>query len=128
MDFLSPKRCPFMVSKIDREWCTIRRMQSFNKLVRDKIPEIIEANGDVPQYHIIECDDEYLQELLKKDVEEGRELAEDTNLEELADKLEVIYAIAKAKGFTPEQVEATRLTKLEARGGFDKRIFLESTK
>lgn len=102
-------------------------MQMFKKLVRDKIPEIIEANGDVPHYRIIDSDDEYLQELLKKDIEEGKELAEDTNLEELADKLEVIYAIAKAKGFTPDQIEGVRLLKLEARGGFNKRIFLEST-
>lgn len=102
-------------------------MREFNKLVRDKIPEIIEANGETPHFHIIEDDDEYLDALLEKDVEEGKELAQDTNLEELADKLEVIYAIAKTRGFTPEQIEQARAQKAAKRGGFEKRIFLEST-
>lgn len=100
-------------------------MSEFNKLVRDKIPEIILANGATPHYHIIESDEEYLAALLKKDVEEGIELAEDPNLEELADKLEVLYAIANVRGYTPEQIEQARLAKLAERGGFDKRIFLE---
>lgn len=102
-------------------------MKVFNKLVRDKIPAIIMANGDTPHVRIIENDDEYLHTLLEKDVEEGIELAQDPNLEELADKLEVIYAIAKVRGYTPEQVEQARLKKVAERGGFDGRVFLEST-
>lgn len=102
-------------------------MTEFNKLVRDKIPEIIIANGETPQFHILENDSEYLQALLKKDVEEGLELAQDPNLEELADKLEVLYAIAKVRGYTPAQIEQTRADKAAKRGGFEKRIFLEST-
>lgn len=102
-------------------------MKKFNKLVRDRIPEIITANGETPHIHIIDNDQEYLQALLQKDIEEGRELAQDPNLEELADKLEVIYAITKARGYTLEQLEHTRAEKAKKRGGFDKRIFLEYT-
>ena len=102
-------------------------MKAFNKLVRDNIPEIIRANGEVAHYHVIESDKDYLKALLQKDVEEGLELAEDQNLEELADKLEVLYAIAKVRGYTPEDIEKARLEKRQHRGGFDSRIFLEST-
>lgn len=102
-------------------------MKEFNKLVRNKIPDVIQANGEIAHYHVIEDDDAYLDALLKKDIEEGIELAQDTNLEELADKLEVLYAIAKVCGYKPEQVEQARVEKAIKRGGFDKRIFLEST-
>jgi len=102
-------------------------MKEFNKLVRDRIPEIIKANGETPHFHAIEDDEKYLQALLQKDVEEGIELAQDLSLEELADKLEVIYAITKARGYTREQLEQTRAEKAKKRGGFDKRIFLEYT-
>lgn len=102
-------------------------MIEHNKLVRDKILEIIISSGSVPHFRTIEGDDDYLKALLDKDVEEGLELAKDPCVEELADKLEVLYAIAKALGYTPEQVETARLAKLEERGGFDQRIFLERT-
>lgn len=102
-------------------------MTEFNKLVRDKIPAIIKANGETPLFYIIKNDEEYLNALLRKDVEESAELAQDLNIEELADKLEVLYAIAKALGHTPEQVEQVRLEKCAMRGSFDNRIFLEST-
>lgn len=102
-------------------------MTEFHKLVRDKIPEIIIANGETPHFHILDDDSEYLQALLKKDIEEGLELAQDPNIEELADKLEVLYAIAAALGYTPEQVEQARADKAAKRGGFEQRIFLDST-
>ena len=102
-------------------------MTEHNKLARDKIPEIVISNGETPHFHVIDNDDEYLSALLQKDIEESAELAETPNLEELADKLEVIYAIAKAIGHTPEQVEEARAEKHAKRGGFDDRIFLEST-
>jgi len=102
-------------------------MKLFNKLVRDKIPDVIKSNGDTPNYRVIEDDDEYLRALLQKDVEEGVELAENPSLEELADKLEVLYAIAHQIGYTPEQVEQARVEKRNSRGGFDRRIYLEST-
>ena len=102
-------------------------MPKFNKLIRDRISEIIEANGETAHYRVLEDDAEYLDALLKKDVEEGLELAQDSSLEELADKLEVLYAIAKTLGYTPEQIEQTRQEKAAKRGGFDGRIFLKST-
>lgn len=102
-------------------------MTVFNKLVRDKILEIIEANGDKAAYRILEDDEEYMAALLAKDREEGIELAEARNLDELADKLAVLYAIADALGYTPAQVEQARAEKEAKRGGFEKRIFLEST-
>ncbi len=101
-------------------------MIEFNKIVRGKIPEIIRADGGNPQFRIIEDDAEYLQALIKKDIEEGKEFAENPCLEELADKKEVQIAMAKALGYTPEQVEQARIEKYEERGGFEDRIFLES--
>ncbi len=86
-------------------------MTEFNKLVRDKIPAIIEANGEKAQYRILKDDDEYLAALLQKDVEEGHELAADPSLDELTDKLAVLYAIAKLRGITPEQIEQARIEK-----------------
>lgn len=102
-------------------------MKRHDKLVRDKIPEIIQSNGDVAHFHRIDSEEEYLEALLRKDIEEGKELAADPCLDELADKLEVLYAIAKTQGFTPSQIEEVRLEKRDQRGGFDDRIFLEST-
>ena len=102
-------------------------MTEFNKLVRDKIPAIIEANGENPTFRILEDDEEYLCALLAKDIEEAAELAKDLNLAELADKLAVLYAIAKVLGYTPDQVEEARVDKEIKRGGFEGRFFLEST-
>lgn len=102
-------------------------MKVYNKLVRDKIPEIIRANDEEPKTHKIEDDKDYLEALIAKDAEESAELAADLCLEELADKLEVLYAIGKTVGFSPEDIEAARLKKRQERGGFEGRIFLEST-
>jgi predicted house-cleaning noncanonical NTP pyrophosphatase (MazG superfamily) len=102
-------------------------MKQHNKLVRDKIPKICEENGDTPHYHIIEDNEEYLEALFKKDGEESVELREDRSLDELADKLEVLYATAKALGYSPGQLEEARAEKAEARGSFEGRIFLEYT-
>lgn len=65
-------------------------MTEYNKLVRDKIPEIITAHGETPYVHRIEDDEEYLQALFVKLREEALELELDRNLGELADNLEVI--------------------------------------
>ena len=71
-------------------------MQVYNKLVRDKIPEIIEANGDKPTYETLK-DDRYLIELNKKLLEEANEFIEANDPEELADLMEVVYAITTLK-------------------------------
>ena len=98
---------------------------SYGKLVRDKIIDIISANGENPIYHTL-SDKEYLDELHKKLFEEANEFAENDDPEELADLLEVIYAIAKHKNINMEQVEEERVKKREKRGGFEDKIYLES--
>ena len=97
---------------------------SYNKLVRDKIIDIIRAKGETPLYHTL-TDEEYLMELHKKLFEEANEFVEADDPEELADLLEVLYAIAKYKNINLEDVEQIRLTKREKRGGFEDKIYLE---
>jgi len=93
------------------------------KLVRDRIPEIIEASGKTCVTKIL-SDEEYLNMLDAKLDEELAEYHQDQNIEELADLLEVIYAAASARGYTLEQLEEVRANKAEKRGGFQKKIFL----
>lgn len=95
-----------------------------NKLVRDKIPEIIENTGKTAYCHIL-AEEEYLSELDKKLNEECAEYQADKSLEELADMLEVMYAIAEARGYSLEELENVRAEKAIKRGGFKDRIFLE---
>ena len=95
-----------------------------NKLVRDKIPEIIENAGKTSVTHIL-SDDEYLSELDKKLNEECAEYQADKSIEELAEMLEVMYAIAEARGWSLSELEAVRREKAEKRGGFKEKIYLE---
>ena len=81
---------------------------SYNKLVRDKIPEIIEASGKSCETKIL-SDEEYIQMLDKKLDEELAEYHQEQNIEELADLLEVLYATAKARGYSIEELEQVRL-------------------
>ena len=97
----------------------------YNKLVRDNIPEIIEASGKTCEMEIL-SDEEYLQMLDKKLDEELAEYHKEQNIEELADLLEVLYATAKARGYSIEELEHVRLEKQKARGGFDKKFLLQS--
>ena len=97
----------------------------YNKLVRDKIPEIIEASGKTCETEIL-SDEEYLQMLDKKLDEELTEYHQEQNIEELADLLEVLYATAKARGYSIEELEKVRIEKQKARGGFDMKILLKS--
>lgn len=95
----------------------------YNKLVRDKIPEIIEKNGGEFKCRILN-DEEYIEMIDKKLDEELLEYHKDKNIEELADLMEVIYAAAKARGYTLSELEEVRAKKAEKRGGFDKKILL----
>lgn len=70
-----------------------------NKLVRDKIPEIIEKAGKTAYTHIL-SEEEYIAELDKKLGEEFAEYQADKNVEELADMLEVMYAIVEVRGYS----------------------------
>ena len=97
---------------------------SYGKLVRDRIIDIIRANGENPIYHTL-SDEEYLNELHKKLFEEANEFVENDDPEELEDLLEVVYAIAKHKNINMEEVEKERLKKRDKRGGFDEKIYLE---
>lgn len=97
----------------------------YNKLVRDKIPEIIEADGKTCKTRILD-DEEYLAALEEKLNEEVAEYQKDKNLEEMADVLEVLQAICVAKGYSLEELEAMRAKKAEKRGGFTDKVFLES--
>lgn len=99
----------------------------YNKLVRDKIPEIIKNNGGECKIRILD-DAEYIQMIDKKLDEELSEYHKDQNIEELADLLEVIYAAAEARGYTIEELEDVRVKKADKRGGFkDKILLIEST-
>ena len=98
----------------------------YNKLVRDRIPEIIEASGQKCTTEIL-SHESYLQMLDAKLDEELAEYHRDQNLEELADLLEVIYAAAVARGYTVAELEAVRAEKAAKRGGFEKKILLIET-
>ena len=100
-------------------------MTVYNKLVRDKIPEMIRAQGETPHTRILE-QEEYTAQLEAKLDEEAAEFHRDRNLEELADILEVVYALAEDLGHTRQNLEAVYHRKHNARGGFRDRIFLIS--
>ena len=96
----------------------------YNKLVRDKIPQIIKANGEEPITRSLNSD-EYKKELYRKLKEEVAEFLEDENIEELADILEVIHGILNSRQTSFEDLEKIRQAKREKRGGFEGRVFLE---
>ena len=100
-------------------------MKTYNKLVRDKIPEIIKNNGANPKTRILN-DNEYLDELNKKLQEELAEYLDSGNVEELADIEEVLRAILDAKKVAFSDFENIRLSKSNKRGAFKNKIFLET--
>lgn len=100
-------------------------MKTYNKLVRDKIPEIIERNGEKCKIRVL-ADDEYLKELNKKIKEEVKEYLESGEIEELADIEEVLRAILDVKKCSYQEFEQMRIAKVEKRGAFKNKIFLES--
>lgn len=102
-------------------------MKIFNKLVRDKIPEIIREKDNRTCTTEILDDDKYLEELNRKLQEELKEYLESGEVEELADLEEVLRAILKVKKVDYNNFEKIRKDKVEKRGAFDKKIFLIST-
>lgn len=100
----------------------------FDKLVRDNIPNIIRSNNEEPVIRVLD-DYEYWEYLLKKDAEELEEVrtAEtlDERKKEIADKLELIIAMAKFSGFTLEEIIEVADRKRQNNGGFEKRLLLE---
>lgn len=97
----------------------------FNKLVRDKIPEIIKSQGEHPNFQVL-SEEKYLFELDRKLCEEMQEYQESKELEELADMLEVIYAICQARGYSLDELFELQKEKCEKRGAFSKKYFLIS--
>lgn len=100
----------------------------YPKLIRDRIPEIIRADGREVATTTLEEDKEFLQFLLKKAVEEAEELAHSENesnlLEEVADLREIIDTILALKGVSEEQIQAIQDEKREKRGGFTLRLLM----
>ena len=113
-----------LAGEITQDGADGKNTARYRKLVRDRIPEIIEASGKVCTAEIL-SDEEYLRMIDAKLDEELAEYHQDQNLEELADLLEVIYAAAQARGYTLDELEMARKEKVEKRGAFDKRIFLK---
>lgn len=99
-------------------------VKNINKLVRDNIPNIIKANGQVPYYK--KLSDEELQKQLKaKLVEEVNEYLESESIEELADIVEVINAILLNNNFTLDDLEKAREEKVKSNGAFLEKYYLE---
>ena len=96
----------------------------YQKLVRDRIPEIIEADGKTCVTETL-SDSRYLEMLDAKLAEELAEYRESKSLEELADLLEVMKAVVQARGWTWGQLEQVRQEKAVQRGGSEKKILLK---
>ena len=96
----------------------------YNKLVRDNIPNIIEAKGKTPIVHTA-LKGEYLDKLYEKITEELNEFISKPSREEIADILEVVYSICSTYGYNLDEIEKIRREKQLKRGGFEKQIILE---
>jgi predicted house-cleaning noncanonical NTP pyrophosphatase (MazG superfamily) len=103
--------------------------QPYNKLVRNKTPQIIEHDGNQAVYHIL-ASDEYTTEAGKKFGQQGQDYAsapdKEERLRELSDILQLVHDTAKREDATIEDIEAIRVEKHEQRGGFGDGIYLES--
>lgn len=101
---------------------------SYNKLVRDKVPSIIRESGEIPKTRILD-DNEYKEELEKKLYEEYQEVLDSNctgRIEELADMVEVIGALATLEGESLDKVIEVAKSKKKERGGFEDKVFLIS--
>ena len=97
--------------------------KKYNKVIRDKIPEIIADSGK--KYDLKQLDDEsFLAEIEKKLIEEVNEYSESKDIEELADILEVIYRISELRGVNSDELDKIRRDKGQKRGKFDSNLFL----
>ena len=101
-------------------------MKIYDKLVRDNIPQIIENSGNKCEVEIV-SDKIALDYLYKKLQEEVDELLEDKNLEEIADVVEVLFAIGRKYGYSEEDILNKRCEKRDKSGGFENNIVLKKT-
>lgn len=107
-------------------------MEVYNKLIRDRIPEIIERDGKRAKTRILD-DEDYKRELLKKLVEEAQETMETKGdkeklTKEVGDILEIVDYLVKVFDLDRNEIEKVRQERKKSRGGFDKKLFLESVK
>jgi diadenosine tetraphosphate (Ap4A) HIT family hydrolase/predicted house-cleaning noncanonical NTP pyrophosphatase (MazG superfamily) len=96
------------------------------KLIRDHLPEIMHTHG-VTVHHRLMNDEEFIARLKDKILEEAEEVKQASNakemIEELADLLEVVYALALATGTSLDKIEQQRMEKRKAKGGFDRKVY-----
>ena len=97
--------------------------KKYYKLVRDRIPEIIQNNGQFCRTRTL-TDEEYIEALDAKFMEEFAEYKDSRSLEELADIFEVLCAMAVCHGFSKEELIAAQEQKRADRGGFEEKTFL----
>lgn len=100
----------------------------YNKLVRDRIPEIIERSGKKPIYRIIKDEDEYKRYLEKKLDEEVKEFHDSKSIDEIVDIIEVVTALATVYGHSTHDITRRRAIKIADRGKFNNRILLLKVK
>jgi predicted house-cleaning noncanonical NTP pyrophosphatase (MazG superfamily) len=100
----------------------------YNKLIRDKIPEIIEKDNAIPKVSVLD-DEKFAVALKEKLIEEAKELldakTQEEILNELSDILQLVESIATNINLTIAEIEKQKLAKKEKRGGFEKKLFLE---
>ena len=97
-------------------------MKTYNKLVRDKIPDIILKDHCLPTTRILD-DEEYIKELNRKLLDEVNAYLKDENVEEMVDILEVIRAILDVKGTSYDEIEEKRIKKANKRGTFKDKVY-----
>lgn len=104
-------------------------MNIFKKLIRDKMPEIMAAKGTPIRTRVLEDDAEFIAALENKLLEEVQELRnkDQPALVQIAYMEEILDALQKACGISSEDVKKERTQKREERGGFEKRLFLETS-
>ena len=100
-------------------------LYTYNKLIRDKNVEIMEKLGHKVEYEILN-DERYNEELDKKLKEEVNEYLADYSVEEMADVMEVIYAMLEYRGMKMEDVEKVRIEKRNRKGAFKNKVFLKT--
>lgn len=111
------------VKHVIDQMSVITRMKEYNKLVRDKIPEIIEKSGAKAITRTL-TDEEYKEYLVKKLFEEIAEFQESKSLEELGDIQEVLIALRIAYGYSAEKLFSNMFIKAQERGAFTQKILL----
>jgi predicted house-cleaning noncanonical NTP pyrophosphatase (MazG superfamily) len=116
-------RTDIMFNRVKENIMDKSRVKIYNKLVRDKIPQIIEADGKKCEIRTA-GNDELIELLEAKLIEEAEEFREAKNLEELADIMEVVFGLANVLGYSEDELLEKRQEKKEERGGFEEGLVL----